>query len=194
MESDNFILKKDHEELSYYNDIFSEVKSLILRINLQVYQQKMNEGISIVSKLLFSELILNWMSSGMSYQIPKFQEIQKNKNRISVLKSPNQVHESEEEKDIELDEVKKMNFTISTLMVLKQFKLEMKKNENLKIFIHDSIVNEFVSILKMILYSSTSDDQIPNFVFEAMYSIYLKSLFYQQEDILLHVSSILNIL
>eukprot|EP01080_Neovahlkampfia_damariscottae_P001496 gene1496-12113_t len=194
MESENFILKKDHEELTYYNDIFNEVKSLILGICLQAYQQKMNEGISNESKYYFSELILFWTSSGLSFEIPKFEKVQKSKHRVTVLKSPNQVHE-DEPKDLELDEVKKMEFKISALNVLRQMKLETKKSENSKIFIDTSIINEFISMLKIVIHQMDStENDVPSFVHEALYSIYLKSLFYQQEDVLLHISSILNIL
>ena len=60
----------------------------------------------------------------------------------------------EDEKDTELDEVQKMEYKISELNVLRQMKLVMKKNESSKVFIDNSVVNEFVSILTMILHQT----------------------------------------
>jgi hypothetical protein len=164
---------------------------LILRINLQVYQQKIDQGISKHSQLHFSELILEWLSSGMPYKIPTFEEVKKNKLRVKVLKSAE--HEDEKEKEVELDDIKKMTYTISELAVLRNFKIQMTNNESPKLYIDSSVIIEFISILRMVL-NQTEDEKTCSLVHQALYAIYLKSKFNQTEETMLYISSVLNVL
>lgn len=68
-------------------------------------------------------------------------------------------------------------------------KIKYKQTKDQKIFLHSTVLNEMVNIIKYLVFKYPSDE-----VYEACYAIYVKSTYEQQEDCLLNITSLLNLI
>lgn len=68
-------------------------------------------------------------------------------------------------------------------------KVKTKPTKDQKIILHSTVLNEFINILKYLLFRDPSKE-----VYEACYAVYLRSNYEQQEDCLLNVSSLINLI